>query len=171
MKKIYGIRVILIALIVLWMSIIFGFSSETGNQSQSLSDGITVKVVKIFEPEYEKLSKTGQEKVFNQFSFLVRKAGHFGEYGILGVLITMLALTFESYRKLKFRYKIILVSVAFIYACTDELHQGFVDGRSPKMLDVCIDTCGALAGTVIFLGIFNICNLLGGRNETVGTIH
>lgn len=156
MKKIYVLRFILIVLIVFWMSTIFGFSSDTGDESQSLSDGITVRVVKLFEPDYGNLDETSQTKIFNQFSLLVRKTGHFGEYGILGVLITMLALTFESYRTLKFRYKIIVVSAALFYACTDEFHQGFVDGRSPKLFDVCIDTCGALTGTAIFLGIFNL---------------
>ena len=35
------------------MGTIFGFSAENGESSQSLSDKITVKVVKYIEPEYD----------------------------------------------------------------------------------------------------------------------
>ena len=37
------------------------------------------------------------------------------------------------------------------YAITDELHQAFVPGRTPKLLDVLIDSSGASLGTGIDL--------------------
>ena len=38
---------------------------------------------------------------------------------------------------------------SFLYACTDELHQIFVPGRSAQFRDVLIDTLGASFGTLI----------------------
>jgi VanZ family protein len=37
------------------------------------------------------------------------------------------------------------------YAASDEFHQVFVSGRSPLIVDVLIDTCGALAGILLLL--------------------
>lgn len=151
MKKIWIVRLFLIILILFWMSTIFGFSSENGEESQSLSDKITINVIKMINPEYKELGVKEQEAYFNTVSFYVRKTGHFGEYGILGVLISSLLLTFEKVRN-KAKWFWILIGTAgiwsFVYAITDEVHQGFVSGRSPKVLDVIIDTCGGVAGTI-----------------------
>ena len=90
MKKIYIVRIVLLILIGFWMGTIFGFSAENGESSQSLSDKITVKVVKYIEPEYDSKDLLKQQDIFNKTRFFVRKTGHFGEYAILGILITML---------------------------------------------------------------------------------
>ena len=37
------------------------------------------------------------------------------------------------------------------YAITDELHQAFVPGRTPKLLDVLIDSSGALLGIRMYV--------------------
>ena len=78
--KLWAVRVILIALIALWMSTIFGFSAENGEQSQSLSDKITIQVVHILKSDYDTMDVNNREEYFNQVSFFVRKTGHFGEY-------------------------------------------------------------------------------------------
>lgn len=159
--KLWAVRIILIALIVLWMGTIFGFSSENGEQSQSLSDKITIKVVHVLNDSYDMMEPDQQQDYFNTVSFFVRKTGHFGEYGILGVLIAALLMTFEKIRKIKKEGTIPVLLTAIIgmlYAATDEFHQGFVDGRSPKVMDVCIDTAGTFTGalflTMIWLLIF-----------------
>ena len=43
-----------------------------------------------------------------------------------------------------------LISVGF--ACTDEFHQSFVDGRGPSKRDVGIDSIGAFIG-ILFIQI------------------
>lgn len=174
MKKIYIVRIVLIVLIGFWMGTIFGFSAENGESSQSFSDKITVKVVKYIEPEYDSKDLLKQQDIFNKTSFFVRKTGHFGEYAILGILITMFAMTFRAYRSKKIRYRLMTIVVPFIYACTDEFHQGFVDGRSPKFFDVCIDTCGAFTAIVIMIGINILIKKImteRDRNEDLGTVY
>ena len=152
--KLWAVRIILIALIVLWMSIIFGFSSDTGEKSQSLSDKITIKVVHILNDNYDKMSSAKQQDLFNMISFYVRKTGHFGEYGILGGLITIFVMTFDKIGKLKKKSAISVIFatlICMIYAMTDEFHQGFVDGRSPKLMDVFIDTAGGFTGAMFLI--------------------
>jgi VanZ family protein len=41
------------------------------------------------------------------------------------------------------------VLIATAYAVTDEIHQGFVSGRSAQVRDVLIDTAGALVGVAL----------------------
>lgn len=168
---IWIVRVILLALIIFWMSIIFGFSAEDGESSQSLSDKITIKVVQVIEPGYDSLKADAQQAIFDKVSFFVRKTGHFGEYAILGLLMTGLILTFEKIRVIKkAELKMMLISaiICMIYAATDELHQGFVAGRSPKILDVLIDTSGALAGTGFLMIIWILINRKRRQNEVMG---
>lgn len=80
--------------------------------------------------------------------FLVRKTAHFTEYAILGALFY---LNFRQLPKLNSRPKKILLPIvfSFLYACTDELHQIFVPGRSAQFRDVLIDTLGASFGATI----------------------
>lgn len=141
----WTIRQFLLLMIVAWMFVIFGFSSEDGEQSQSLSDKITYRVVQTLYPKYEQYEKAKQEKIWNDTSYAVRKTGHFGEYAVLGLLIATLMLTFSKVRN---NMKLCMAAEGFcaVYAMTDEIHQGFVAGRSPKIFDVFIDSLGAGCG-------------------------
>ena len=165
--KIWAVRVILIALILCWMTTIFGFSSADGTESSSLSDKITIRVVHWVESDYDSLSISEQEKIFNQVSFVVRKTGHFVEYGVLAVLWMLLLLSFEKIKKVK-PYLPLMIStiICFAYAASDEFHQGFVDGRTPKIMDVCIDTLGGLVGAGF---IFVLWFIIRRKNEQLGT--
>ena len=81
--------------------------------------------------------------------FLVRKTAHFTEYAVLGSLFF---LNLKSWQRSKNSTSMnILLSLifSFLYACTDELHQIFVPGRSAQFRDVLIDTLGASFGTLI----------------------
>jgi VanZ family protein len=71
--------------------------------------------------------------------FLVRKAGHMGEYGILALLLWR-ALATTAWRR-PWAWALLF---AVLYAATDEFHQGFVAGRHESALDVAIDATGAL---------------------------
>ena len=100
-RTLWAVRIILIALIVCWMMTIFDFSAANGQQSQSYSDGITIKIIRLIKKDCNMLSKDRQQEYFNQVSFFVRKTGHFGEYGILSLLWSGFLLSFESIRKIK----------------------------------------------------------------------
>ena len=61
--------------------------------------------------------------------------------------------------------------ICMLYAVTDEFHQGFVDGRSPKVMDVCIDTAGGIAGCIFLIMICLIIDKKRRKNEFVGEEH
>ena len=75
--------------------------------------------------------------------FLVRKAGHMGEYGILALLLWR-ALATTAWRR-PWAWALVLT---LLYAATDEIHQGFVAGRHESAIDVGIDAAGALIAVV-----------------------
>jgi hypothetical protein len=168
---IWMLRGVLTALIIFWMMTIFGFSSENGEESQSLSDKITVQVIEIIEPEYNSLEVSQQKIIFDRTSFFVRKTGHYGEYGILGFLVAGLLATFGKIRKLKKKKLttvLITTTICMLYAATDEFHQGFVDGRSPKVMDVLIDTAGGLTAVIFFVFVWFVIDRKRKKNEFVG---
>ncbi len=150
--KIWLLRILLIAALLWWLSTIFGFSAETGEESQSFSDRITIRVVHLIEEDYENLNPAQQKTLFEKTSFAVRKIGHFGEYAILGVLVSGLLMTFSWFWKKRNALLMISTAVCLLYAVTDEVHQGFVSGRSPKVFDGLVDTAGGFSGT-LFLWI------------------
>ena len=76
--------------------------------------------------------------------WIVRKGAHFTEYAVLAMLV---ANALRTYGKLRW-YLPVAISAA--YAVSDEVHQYFVPGRACRLLDMGIDTCGALFGTVVF---------------------
>lgn len=157
--KIWILRIILIVLIIGWMFIIFDFSADDGDESQSLSDKITIKVVHILKSDYDSMPKVEQKEYFNKVSFVVRKIGHLGEYGILGLLVTGFLLTFEKIRNLKKRYIYLLALLwCMVYAISDEVHQMFVNGRSAKVIDVFVDMIGGLVAAVILVAIWKTVN-------------
>ena len=62
-----------------------------------------------------------------------------------------------------FDKKLVLLSVflAFLYACSDEIHQLFVPGRSGQVSDVLLDTLGSFTGIMIYKLIYN--KIKGGK--------
>jgi VanZ family protein len=64
---------------------------------------------------------------------ILRKIAHMVEYGLLWFL---------WWRALGYGDRLPAVLIALGYAMTDELHQGFVDGRHGTPVDVFIDTIG-----------------------------
>ncbi len=80
---------------------------------------------------------------------IVRTLAHFAEFGLLGVLALLTALSFFSVKA-----KTFLISVAFstVASVADEVIQLFSDGRAFQFSDLIIDFTGLLLGTVsVFL--------------------
>ena len=69
-RTLWAVRIILIALIVCWMMTIFDFSAANGQQSQSYSDGITIKIIRLIKKDCNMLSKDRQQEYI--ITFMVR---------------------------------------------------------------------------------------------------
>lgn len=142
--------VMTLAIVVAIMVMIFCFSAQTGEESGAMSGRITTWVVKLFVPDFENLPEEEREELCDTVGLVIRKTAHFSEYALLGFFL-MLHIG-EIKKKMPVRFGVLWSwGVGTLYAVSDELHQGFVGGRSPAVLDVCIDSCGVMAGTVLLM--------------------
>lgn len=126
-----------ILLTFIWVAIIFLFSLQPAETSERISTGLGQKLMEMCFPN---MSEEGWEILH----FLIRKAGHFTEFLILGIFSTLTTL------QTKIRWKKwIRVLFCVLVATMDETIQLFVDGRSGQVSDVILDSSGALVGIVI----------------------
>ena len=136
MNRRLAIKYILVAT---WMLVIFLMSSEVAGTSSARSDEIVRTIQSI-----------GVNAPTDLLTFLVRKAAHISAYFILGILLFNLLKEYDlGVKKMIF----ISIGIAMLYACTDEVHQVFVSGRSGEVRDVLIDTAGAAVGVVVYAAL------------------
>ncbi|HIR48740.1 MAG TPA: VanZ family protein [Candidatus Faecimonas gallistercoris] len=136
-------------IVILCMMIIFYFSQDTGIQSTKKSDGVILEVSSFLG--VHDLSMKEQQFLIDTFVVPVRKSAHFLIYLVLG--ITLISFLREF---LLSPHKLVLISIflAFLYACSDEVHQLFVIGRSGQFSDVVLDTIGASVGVLFYYILF-----------------
>ena len=147
-------RLILPTLLIFQMCFIFIMSSFGHNSSDAQSNLFVDFIAQNF-PHV----RHGLENNLISLStliFLVRKTAHFTEYAILGSLFFIILR--NTPKDLIKRPLVISILFSFLYACTDELHQIFVPGRSAQFRDVLIDTLGASFGTIITYLIIKLFN-------------
>lgn len=142
-------KIIKLILIVLWMALIFSFSSDNADVSTKKSDGLIIRVSEVVLNK--KLTKNEKNEITNKYIVLVRKSAHFTLYFILGILVFIFVKDFTI-----INYKLVLISVGVVllYSISDELHQLFVPGRSGEVFDVFIDTMGGFISCNILYLIF-----------------
>ena len=129
---------------------IFCFSAQQGPESAELSEGVTKEVAKVVKPNYKILPPAAQRSFLMQLGAVVRKCAHFGEFALLGFNI-MAWLCLSRPDKSPAASAPPAWLAATLYAGTDELHQMFVNARGPALLDVGIDSGGALTGVLAAL--------------------
>lgn len=131
--------IVSLILIAIWMLVIFLMSSEIAGTSSARSDEIVRTIQSI-----------GVNAPADLLTFLVRKAAHISAYFVLGILLFNLL---KEYGLVVKKVIFISIAIAMLYACTDELHQMFVPGRSGEVRDVLIDTAGAAAGVGTYAAV------------------
>ena len=153
------IRYIFLILIFAWMIRVFMFSNEPADTSEKTSLNITEKIVNIFEKQNIEVKE--KEKIIDQIDPIIRKLAHFTLYAIGGFLILNYINTYEILDTKKFGLSI---TAGAIYACSDEIHQIFVDGRSGQITDVIIDSFGIILGILIAFCVIKIYNKINKKN-------
>ncbi|WP_081779666.1 VanZ family protein [Pseudobutyrivibrio sp. MD2005] len=135
-------KIIIRILIALWLCLIWGHSLQPAVVSEAESGKFLAILGKIFP--FLLNTDFGM--------FIVRKAAHFAEYFILGVLLCM-NFQMDLYGIVNRLSVPVLVGtfVAFI----DETIQLFVIGRSGEIRDMWIDFVGVALGTLIVLAVVN----------------
>ena len=134
MKKfIYWIPVIII------MLLIFYLSKDASTASDYKSNGIVDYIVNLFNL-----------KNIDSFylNILIRKIAHFSIYFLLGFfVINALYKTADISFYSIFVYSLL---ICILYACSDELHQFLVPGRSCEIKDIIIDSSGSSITILIY---------------------
>lgn len=135
--------------VAVWMAVIFLFSAQTDQQSGDLSGRIVRWFLALLYRGFDTFSLERQNEILEVWHLLIRKGAHFSEYALLAVLVA------NALRLCGKTHWLLPVVISAAYALTDEIHQYFVPGRACRLLDVGIDTCGAIFGTALFaLGIY-----------------
>ena len=139
-------------LLIIWMSLIFWFSNQKAAASDNLSGGpIKTAITFIYNVIGKEINETEINELVDNLNGPVRKIGHITEYFILGLLV----INVVSRYPLNKRKTIVISSlIAVLYACSDEFHQVFIDGRSGEILDVLIDSIGITIGIYLFCHIY-----------------
>ena len=141
--------IISIIIVILWLLVIFVFSSMNENTSHIQSQKVVQKI-------YTNKQTVENNKIIkkNKYDQKIRKIAHVTEFAILNILLVNLI--YQLKEKFKLKYLIISIILTFVYACTDEIHQIFVQGRTSSFIDVLIDTIGAIITSLIIYIIYKI---------------
>lgn len=135
--------------LILWMIVIFSFSSADANKSTSTSDKVITTMIEIKDKiTNNETSNNEKEIIVKNSSFYIRKLAHITEYLILGFLMFNLL---KQYGVTNIYYAI---GLSILYSCTDEFHQLFISGRSGSIRDILIDSIGILIGTYLYKLLF-----------------
>lgn len=149
------LRGILIILLLCTFYIIFGFSSQNGEESGGISKRITDFILEK-SSKYNSLEQTKKEEVSKRTERIIRKIAHFSIYTLVGFLLMAL---FSTYENIKRKYQIYISAIiGILYAFSDEIHQSFTPGRGPKITDVFIDSLGVFFGMAVILLIIELIN-------------
>lgn len=132
---------------LLMMYMIFSFSSQDGIASSQLSYKVSYKIVETGGQILgEDLEPWEIDSIATRFHGVIRKIAHMGEYFLLAI-----AVSFPLY-VYGLRGILLMLVAGFIcvaFACGDEYHQSFVEGRGPSKRDVMIDSFGVFWGIVL----------------------
>lgn len=139
-----------LAVVLAIMVMIFCFSAQTGEESGAMSGRITTWLVKLFVPDFETLPADQQQNLCSAVGVVIRKGAHFSEYALLGFFLMLHIRQIQKRAKVRLPWLWSWV-VGTLYAVSDEIHQGFVGGRHPAVMDVMIDSSGVIAGTLLLL--------------------
>ncbi len=129
---------------LLWVAVIFSFSLQPADTSSQLSLGVGHWLIELLPAAFaDKLLSMSQAQL-EFLHTLLRKAGHFSEYFILGMLSMFTVLQSKFCHK-----KWMGPGFCLLVASIDETIQLFVSGRSGQVSDVVLDLVGALCGIAL----------------------
>ena len=132
---------------ILLMYVIFRFSAQTGDVSSQVSYQVSYQIVYAVD-DVVNAGMEGWEidTWVYRIHWLVRKAAHVTLYFALAIAVAF-PLYVYGVRGIWLMLLAGFICVAF--ACSDEYHQSFVEGRGPSSRDVMIDSIGIFFGIIL----------------------
>ncbi len=128
-------------LAILWMIVIFYLSHQPANISSAQS-GTVIELLKNMPFIGSIISYMLEIEIAE---FVIRKSAHMFAYFVLAILFFKAMYKGIDIKKVYTKAFIF----TFLYACTDEIHQLFIPGRSGEFRDVLVDSTGALIGLLV----------------------
>ena len=154
-------RILLTLASFLWMGVIFGFSSDTAEESAGLSAKVCRFLAERFVKGFESLGPAEQDRITGSLQLFVRKGAHVTEYMILGVLLSVTLAAYGLRRVFS-----LALGTGVLYAALDEYHQRFVPGRSGEIRDVLVDAFGLLLGLALARGAGRFIQMIKEKRKT-----
>lgn len=132
---------------LLLMYMIYNFSAQPGDVSAQLSYKVSYKIVETVDRALDANMEYWEiETWVYRIHGLVRKLAHMTEYFALAVAVAF-PLYVYGIHGIWLMLLAGLICVGF--ACGDEYHQSFVEGRGPSKRDVLIDSFGVFWGIIL----------------------
>lgn len=145
-------RKIFLILAILWASVIFYLSHQPASVSSGQSGGVINMLSNL--PLIGGFIDYMME--IDIAEFVIRKSAHMFAFGLLAVLIFMSMYESNNDKVLYIRS----LFFTFLYACSDEFHQLFIEGRSGEVRDVLVDSFGA---SILLLILYIVINKLDAK--------
>lgn len=151
MKRITMILCILLC--ICWGGIIIFNGAESGEVSQSKSVKITTLIKNTGIVDKNPLiDKSYLKKIgIKNMNAVVRKIGHFSEYFILAICLSLLINKFKNNTINKI---INVLFLCLLIAVVDEFIQKYTPNRTSSVMDILIDFTGSIFGTCFFYFIY-----------------
>lgn len=157
------VSLILFSVVLLWIGVIFYFSTRPPDESHKQSHfvyRVIKKIDSVLDFSNTELFKKMERRVkmlwfgteYVPAEMVIRKTAHFGLYLVFGFLT---ALTFFWWKGDILIAAIVGVTLPSTYAIFDEYNQIFYR-RGASLNDVVIDSSGALTGTLFFLVLLSV---------------
>ena len=133
-------QIMLYASLLIWIGVIFVFSSTQGSMSQTS---------RIIRPLLELLFPTAPEEILLFYHGIIRKLAHLTEYAVLGFLASRAVAGFYD-GKLRGRSYVWAIVLVVLVAILDEMNQSLNPARTGSMIDVLIDLTGGFIATLFY---------------------
>lgn len=130
-------------LTILLLLFIWGNSLQPASASDALSGGLFQHLQQFW------MQVTGTD--FPVSHHMLRKAGHFSEFLLLGFFSTFTGITADSHKR---RAIFPVLYFGLLSAVLDETLQYFSPGRSPQVTDLLIDHSGFCCGLLLALCVY-----------------
>lgn len=156
-------RLIYFIFTIMMMIIIFVFSSQSSEKSNSLSYTISYKIYQKIENKVQTNIELEENKnndntnknnnnfpiknrIFRKINVIIRKTAHIFLYLLLGIFMLLYINTY----KISFK-KAIMITIlfCFTYACLDEFNQYLRGTRTALFMESLIDTFGCMLGCLL----------------------
>lgn len=152
-KRILVLRIAIVVLCLLWQGVIYGFSEENSTKSGGRSQGICESIAGFVLRGEEGVTDEDVTALADRIEPPLRSMAHTFCFSVLGGLYFLL---FASFGFVGIPRYALSAGCAFLYAVSDEIHQFFVPGRSMQLVDICVDTLGALLAVSVLSFVFHL---------------